>query len=195
VQKPTLQKLRVICASAAFMWMTQLVEAATPADYISAAVAAAGRPAADRQRDVNRQPAAVIAFAGLKPGDKVADFLPGRGYFTKIFCTIVGEAGHVYAISAPFKRPAAASSSSSASSVQVPDQTCSNITTIMLQGKNQSAPELYSRDDDPGAVYEYRSQRPAVENFTAAEPLDMIWTIRVSASPICCWSTRPCYKH
>lgn len=65
---------------------------------IAAAVADAERPAADKERDVNRKPAEVIAFAGVKPGDKVADLLPGGGYFTRIFSKVVGSKGHVYAM-------------------------------------------------------------------------------------------------
>jgi len=80
-----------------------------PSD-LSAAVADPGRPDADKQRDADRKPAAVIAFAGLKQGDKVADLLPGGGYFTRIFSKAVGSKGHVYAIwpqRAPENRTAA----------------------------------------------------------------------------------------
>jgi len=70
---------------------------AAPA-YISAAVADSARPAADTVRDGDRRPAELIAFAGIKPGDKVADLMPGGGYFTRIFSKLVGPQGHVYAI-------------------------------------------------------------------------------------------------
>jgi predicted methyltransferase len=152
--------------------------ASTP-DYVAAAVADSNRPDVDRERDVNRKPAEVIAFAGLHPGDKIADFMPGRGYFTKIFCKIVGDSGRVYAISIP--RPAAAassaaSSSSSAAAAPPPAPACNNVTSIRLQGINRPAPELHSSNDDPGYVYEYWSSRPAAESFAAPEALDMIWT-------------------
>lgn len=65
--------------------------------YVSAAVADASRPAADKMRDVNRKPAESIAFAGVKPGDKVVDFLAGGGYFARILSKVVGPQGHVYA--------------------------------------------------------------------------------------------------
>jgi predicted methyltransferase len=39
----------------------------------------------------------VVAFTGLGPGDKVADLIPGSGYFTRIFAKVVGPAGKVYA--------------------------------------------------------------------------------------------------
>jgi predicted methyltransferase len=64
---------------------------------VTAAVADAGRPAAQREDDAVRMPAAVVAFSGMKPGDKVVDFLPGGGYYTRIFSKVVGPQGKVYA--------------------------------------------------------------------------------------------------
>lgn len=75
--------------------------------YIASAVADVSRPDTDRQRDVNRKPDQVLAFAGVKPGDQVGELIPGRGYFTKIICKIVGDRGHVYAVGiTPAERPA-----------------------------------------------------------------------------------------
>jgi predicted methyltransferase len=65
---------------------------------ISAAVADASRPPEDVSRDLNRKPAETLAFAGVKPGDKVADYIANSGYFTRLFSNVVGPAGHVYAI-------------------------------------------------------------------------------------------------
>ena len=65
---------------------------------IAAAVADAGRPEADKARDAARKPAGIVAFAGVKPGDKVAEFLPGGGYYTRILSRAVGPDGHVYAL-------------------------------------------------------------------------------------------------
>jgi predicted methyltransferase len=67
--------------------------------YISAAVADSGRPDADKARDADRKPAECLAFAGLKQGEQVVDFLPGGGYFTRIFSKAVGPKGHVTALS------------------------------------------------------------------------------------------------
>jgi predicted methyltransferase len=64
--------------------------------YISAAVADPNRPAADTKRDADRKPAESMAFTGVKPGDKVVDLIPGKGYFTRIFSKIVGPKGWVY---------------------------------------------------------------------------------------------------
>jgi predicted methyltransferase len=162
------------------------IPAAEPVpDYIEEAVADPSRPDADRQRDADRKPAEVIAFAGIKPGDKVADFMPGRGYFTRILCKVVGDGGHVYAIAVP--RPATAPPvqgspppsppSQSAPAAAHPDggQTCTNVTASSLKMRLIPAPELHD-DSDPGWVYEYWSSSPAAENFKAPEPLDAIWT-------------------
>ena len=48
--------------------------------------------------DARRQAAAVLAFAGVRPGDTVVDYLPGSGYWTRIFTGIVGPKGRVYAL-------------------------------------------------------------------------------------------------
>lgn len=76
---------------------------AVPAD-IRAAVADPARPEGDRMRDADRKPGEVIAFAGIKRGDRVSEVLAGGGYFTRIFSKIVGDQGVVYALSPP--RPA-----------------------------------------------------------------------------------------
>jgi predicted methyltransferase len=72
--------------------------AAKAPDAITAAVADTSRPEADRQRDANRKPVETLEFAGVKPGDQVAELLPGGGYFTRIFSKVVGPSGHVYAL-------------------------------------------------------------------------------------------------
>jgi predicted methyltransferase len=75
-------------------------QAATPG-YIAAAVADKGRPEADVKRDADRKPAEMLEFAGVKPGMTVADFIPGGGYFTRIFAKAVGPKGVVYAVYPP----------------------------------------------------------------------------------------------
>jgi predicted methyltransferase len=79
--------------------MSVAVHAGLAQSYIVDAVNEPTRPDKDRQRDADRKPAAVIAFAGIKPGDKVGELMPGGGYFTRIFCRVVGPSGHVYAVS------------------------------------------------------------------------------------------------
>lgn len=77
--------------------MAPAAQAKAP-DPIASAIAESGRPDADRQRDSNRKPAETLAFAGVKPGDQIAELLPGGGYFTRLFSKVVGANGHVYAL-------------------------------------------------------------------------------------------------
>jgi predicted methyltransferase len=56
------------------------------------------RPDAARALDAGRKPAEVLAYAGVGPGDKVADLMPGAGYYTILFSDIVGPKGKVYAV-------------------------------------------------------------------------------------------------
>jgi predicted methyltransferase len=72
--------------------------AAAPPAQIAAAVADPGRPAADTARDVNRKPAETVAFAGVRPGMKIAELAPGGGYYTRILSKAVGPTGKVYMI-------------------------------------------------------------------------------------------------
>jgi len=64
---------------------------------LTAAVADASRPRTDTQQDESRHPATLVAFAKVKAGDKVMDVWPGGGYWTRIFSTLVGPQGKVYA--------------------------------------------------------------------------------------------------
>jgi predicted methyltransferase len=68
---------------------------------IAAAVADKGRPDTDKAEDAERKPAETLAFAGVKSGEHVVDFLPGGGYFTRIFAKAVAPKGHVLALSPP----------------------------------------------------------------------------------------------
>ncbi|MDP3747859.1 MAG: methyltransferase [Phenylobacterium sp.] len=87
----------LLAACAAFVMSAASVEAA-PSAAVVAAVADKGRPEADTKRDADRKPAEMLEFAGVKPGQKVADFIPGGGYFTRIFAKTVGSEGKVYAV-------------------------------------------------------------------------------------------------
>jgi len=69
--------------------------------YITAAVADPGRPEEDKQRDADRKPAETLQFAGIKPGETVVEFIPAKGYFTRILSKVVGPKGHVYALRRP----------------------------------------------------------------------------------------------
>jgi predicted methyltransferase len=83
-----------LAAAAEHHHMPEHHHMAIPA-YIEAAVNDSSRPESDRMRDVNRKPAAVLAFAGIKPGEKIGELMPGQGYYTRLLCRIVGDSGHV----------------------------------------------------------------------------------------------------
>lgn len=74
-----------------------VAEASAIPAYVQAALADPGR-AMHRAADERRKPAELIAFSGLKPGDRVLDLIPGDGYWTRLFSTIVGPSGRVYAV-------------------------------------------------------------------------------------------------
>jgi predicted methyltransferase len=67
-------------------------------DQFDAAVAHAGRPAADLTRDALDHPADILRLTGIKPGMQVADVLAGDGYYSELLSYIVGPRGHVYLI-------------------------------------------------------------------------------------------------
>jgi predicted methyltransferase len=70
-------------------------QAATP-DY-AAIVAAPDRSDADRQTDQRRQPAKMLAFAGVKPGMTILDMEASAGYSTELLARTVGPTGKIYA--------------------------------------------------------------------------------------------------
>jgi predicted methyltransferase len=68
---------------------------------IAGAIADTNRPQTDKDLDAQRKPAEMLTFAGLKPGDKVLEFVPGRGYVTRLLAKAVGATGHVYIANLP----------------------------------------------------------------------------------------------
>jgi predicted methyltransferase len=108
-----------------------------PAADIATALADPGRPAADVARDSARKPAAVIAFAGLGPGDRVIDFIPGGGYFTRIFSGMVGPKGHVYAM---VPGPGAAMEAPLTATISPFAASHPNVSVVITKGLDFTAP-------------------------------------------------------
>jgi len=73
-----------------------LAEDGKAPDY-EAIVAAPDRSDADRQTDQRRQPAKMLAFAGVKEGMKVLDMEANAGYSTELVARAVGPTGKVWA--------------------------------------------------------------------------------------------------
>ncbi len=116
-------------------------------DYIAAAVSDPNRPAEDTARDADRKPAESMAFSTMKPGDKVVDFLPGGGYFTRIFAKTVGAGGHVYA-AVPAENMTRRATADAAVQAIAADAPYSNVSVI----------------------------HPPLTAFAAPEPVDIVWT-------------------
>lgn len=97
--------------------------------------------------DERRKPGAMIAFAGVSPGDKVLDLIPGDGYWTRIFSKIVGPTGKVYAVwPQPYARTA---------------------TGNVRQLRELSADKYYGK---------IVTDVQAGTTLSAPEPLDIVWT-------------------
>jgi predicted methyltransferase len=134
----------------AVLSLTGLAAAAKAPNAVLAAIADSNRPETDRQRDANRKPAETLEFAGVKPGDKIAELLPGAGYFTRLFSKIVGPAGHVYAL-VPAPSPNAPA----------------------------DTPDFAARVKAIAADPNYSNVSVVVEPFAelkAPEPVDLVWT-------------------
>ncbi len=90
-------KITVALASTALGLAVCASAGAAPLGF-GAALADPARPEADRARDADRKPGELIAFAGVRPGQTIAEIAPGGGYFTRILAKVVGPKGHIYAV-------------------------------------------------------------------------------------------------
>jgi predicted methyltransferase len=93
--RPFRTLMLTLAASAALM---AAPASAAPSAAVTAALADPARTPEEKARDEARKAAAVVEFAQVKPGDRVADLFPGGGYFTHIFAKVVGPKGEVYGV-------------------------------------------------------------------------------------------------
>lgn len=100
------------------------------------------------QLDALRKPAELLVFAGLNSGDRVADFMSGNGYFTRIFSRVVGPDGRVYAL--------------------LPTQELANCKPEETQGT-----KALQTDRRYGNVQVITD---AADHFAVPETLDLVWT-------------------
>ena len=138
----------LLLAACAVLAFSASAAQAAPSAAISAAVADKGRPEADTKRDADRKPAEMLTFADVKPGQTVADFIPGGGYFTRVFAKAVGAKGKVFAVvnqPAPGAPPPAAPPAINAVAA---DPTYGNIQIVQA----------------------------GFTSFTLPEPVDLFWT-------------------
>lgn len=123
--------------------------ASAPPAYATAAVNDASRPEADKKADADRKPAEMVVFAGVKPGDKIVDLIPGGGYFTRVFAKVVGPKGKVYAV--------------------VPDE------MVKLRATAADPIKAIAADKDYGNV---TLETGPMASFKVSEPVDVVWTSR-----------------
>src|SRR5579872_4110893 len=97
MRRRTLLVMAAVFGSTAYLALADATFAKTLPAYVTAALNDAGRTDADRAQDADRKPGEMVVFAGIKPGMKVVDLIPGQGYFTRIFAKAVGDKGYVYA--------------------------------------------------------------------------------------------------
>lgn len=72
------------------------VASVTPSEAVLAAIAAPERVDADRALDEGRNPAQVLSFFGIAPGQRVAELFAGGGYTAELAGRVVGAEGRVY---------------------------------------------------------------------------------------------------
>ncbi|MGE3692999.1 MAG: class I SAM-dependent methyltransferase [Novosphingobium sp.] len=65
---------------------------------LAAALSNSHRTEADRARDRYRHPAETLSFCRIQPGQKVVDYMPGGGWWTRILPYYLGEQGHYIAL-------------------------------------------------------------------------------------------------
>jgi predicted methyltransferase len=121
--------------------------ALVPAE-VAAAISDPRRPVEQVRLDATRKPGLAIAFAQVKSGDRVADFMPGNAYFTRILSDVVGPKGRVYAFIPAEQLANCAPREVAGAQAVARDPSYTNIT--LLSGK--------------------------LVNFRVPEKLDLIWT-------------------
>ena len=110
--------------------------------HLVAAVADAGRPDADKQRDADRKPLQTMQFAGIKSGTQIVELVPGGGYFTRLLSKAVGKGGKVYAVAPAPKPDAPAGAPDRAASVKAiaADANYQNVTVLVQPIKRLELP-------------------------------------------------------
>ncbi len=84
-------------------WVISPKVPAIPAN-IAAAVASGDRTAAMKARDNGRSPDAVMAYAGVKTGDKVIEIGSFGNYDSIILVNAIGPTGHLYMYDLPYNK-------------------------------------------------------------------------------------------
>ena len=151
---------------------------AAPPAPIASAVADSARPARDRFRDERRKPAETLAFAGVAPGMKVAELIPGNGYYTRLLARAVRPGGHVYTL--PFGEPRAAASKALAAEAAYDD-----ITLVQGSPADLKLPEPVDMVWTAQNYHDIRAGRSVLNKavFSALKPGGVYLVIDHAAKP------------
>jgi predicted methyltransferase len=103
MSKHSLMGFTVVLGVASVLFVGSCSTTETKQDY-TFALSNPERPENERALDAVRKPQEVLAFYGVKRGDKVADIWAARGYYTAILSQVVGTRGLVYSAN-PSARP------------------------------------------------------------------------------------------
>jgi predicted methyltransferase len=90
--------MRFIVTRFAFLVIVFFAAASSAQDY-KKILDDPNRPQNERDIDAVRKPDEMLKFFGVKPGDKVADLMASRGYYTALLSQAVGDKGVVYSAS------------------------------------------------------------------------------------------------
>jgi predicted methyltransferase len=96
-------RINLLCG-VLLMFISVACATTQPGHNFSSILADSERPDAEKALDSTRKPSEVLAFYGVKSGDKVADIFAGRGYYTALLSAVVGPQGTVYS-AIPAARP------------------------------------------------------------------------------------------
>jgi predicted methyltransferase len=149
-----------------------------PSPTIMAAVADPARPAKDVFRDGRRKPAETLAFAEVRPGETVAELIPGNGYYTRLLSKAVGPTGKVYTL--PFGEPRAAQSRALAV-----DPAYGNITLIAASPFNLGLPQKVDLVWTTQNYHDIRAGRAMLNKavFEALKPGGVYFIVDHAAKP------------
>lgn len=99
MRQPPIQTLPTFAAFTAIALAGAVTAAAPrPDSAIVRAVADPARSAADRARDQWRHPVETLTFFGVKPGQRIVEFVPGGGWYTPILAGVIGPRGRYTAL-------------------------------------------------------------------------------------------------
>jgi predicted methyltransferase len=110
-------------------------------DALAQAISDTRRPPDQTARDAARKPLEIMRFAGVRPGEKVVDYMSGGAYFTRLFSVAVGPEGRVYAVIPEEMARLCAPEEFAGAHVVEHDPSYQNVAVSIQRANELSAPE------------------------------------------------------